>query len=730
MGPTNTFRIGNCLIQPADFSIHFDNGCIQALQPKYMEVLVYLALHYPRVIPRKELIDKIWNNNSYVGEKALTNTIWHLRQNLIDLTVQDSEGNKTGSQDETNVTEVIKTIRKGGYQLLIQPIWQSDFNLINTNKNDDFAEAANGVPPLNKDKYQKRHFVIVIAVALVMVSTTLWFTHFSGSAGRPVMTEIERITRDPGSEIHPSASPNGQYLVYAWERPDGQTNMYMVDLTQPQLRARQLTFDDAEQSISVWSNDGQFLYFSRRNRAESICDIVEMKVTTNQERQVANCPSVGGYNYLDISPDDTQLAFRGYDASTGNTGIYIVDLTTENAKPVRFSCNIDCGYKDRDIAFSPDGKSLAISRRNYWYSEDILLIDILSGEEQTLVTNEEDIVGLAWHPDGKHLIYAAQRADIKRGHIINIDTKQSQSLSIEGFSYPSFAKNTGELFYQYQNERYYITKLQIDKDAMSSPFPVIESEFSHLYPDYSAPANAIVYVSNESGYYELWIADDKGMNRQQLTFLKQSVNYPRWSRKGDKVAFLAPIENTNTDKIHIIDVKSKKVTTVDTAFKLHNRPTWNWNDSAVISAVYTDKFIDLFEISIADGSSTRLTFDGGRYGIMTSPTTLLYTRRESGLWQKELEGDTFLKLSGEIFNERFSWVYANNAIYFSTNKIDHQLHLRYDFAQQSLVELSRLPLNKVSGYQEISINLNKQELLFTSGKSAQSDIKKLIHPLL
>ncbi len=59
MGPTNTFRIGNCLIQPADFSIHFDNGCIQALQPKYMEVLVYLALHYPRVIPRKELIDKI-----------------------------------------------------------------------------------------------------------------------------------------------------------------------------------------------------------------------------------------------------------------------------------------------------------------------------------------------------------------------------------------------------------------------------------------------------------------------------------------------------------------------------------------------------------------------------------------------------------------------------------------------------------------------------------------------
>jgi Tol biopolymer transport system component/DNA-binding winged helix-turn-helix (wHTH) protein len=724
METTKAFRIGTSLIQPSDFSIHFEHGGVKTLQPKYMEVLVYLAAHYPRVIPRQELIEKLWNNNDFVGEKALTNTIWHLRQNLVGT----HSHNNNVSDNNANAIEIIKTIRKAGYQLLLQPQWQAPIQYPNINAQEGRSQTHKIMAALKKERKQK--WATIVVVSLVLVSVLFLFGLSTNSLNRLVMHQIEQVTRDPGSEIFPSASPNGQYVAFAWETPDGQSNMYMLDRTQTQLAPRQLTFDDAEQSISVWSNDGQFLYFSRRNRAESICDIVEIRVATNQERKIAHCPSVGGFNYLDISPDDATLAFRGYDASTRNTGIYFIKLKIENAKPIRFSCNIDCGYKDRDMAFSPDGKYLAISRRNYWYSEDILIIDIATKKEQTLVASEEDIVGLSWHPDGKALVYATQRADIRRGYVINVRTEQIQSLNIEGFSYPSFAKQSGELFYQYQNERYFIAKLQMGSEVKSSPFPLVESGFSHLYPDYSAQADAIVYVSNESGFYELWMAESDGMNRQQLTFLEQSVNFPRWSRKGDKVAFLAPVENTKSDKIHIIDVESKKVTTVNTPFQLHGRPTWHYDDNAVISAVHAEEFRDLVEISLTDGSTTRLTFDSGRYGIMTSPTTLLYTRNRPGLWQKEIGGEAFLRLSHDIFDARYSWVYTNNAVYFNQNTSDHQLYMRYDFLQHSLIETLRLPPKQFTSYQEISVNINKDELLFTSAKSAQSDIKKLNHPLL
>jgi len=701
MGKDKAFKIGRCLIQTADHSILFEDGSGHAMQPKYIEVLTYLASHHPRVIPRHELIDEIWNGNYYVGEKALTNTIWHLRQNLAEAT---EEG------------EVIETIRKAGYRLLLTPIWQQE----------SIAETSIESSRIETKKLK----VNIYVVSLILLCGILLFYSFSKPNQRLSIPIIEQVTRDPGSELFPSASPDGRFIAYSWVSPDGQTNMYMLDRSQPELAARQITFDLAEESQSVWSNSGTYLYFSRRNRTKSTCEIVQMEVATNQEITIADCPTRGGYYYLDIAPDDNTLAFRGVDKEIGNTGIYFIQLHNKDATPIRFSCSFECGYKDRDMAFSPDGKKIAITRRNYWFSEDILLVDLKTGDEQPLVSREEDIMGLTWHPDGDKIIYATEHANIKQGYVIDVHSKQKQALNVEGFSYPSYSKQSGELFFHYQSERYYISKLLIDKKVASSPFPVMESEFSHLYPDYSAKADRIVYVSNESGFYELWMADSSGMNRQQLTFLERSVNYPRWSHNGDKVAFLAPVENSNSDRIFIIEVESKKVTALASPFQLHNRPTWSFDDSAIISAGYNNEFTDLYQISIQGGATERLTFDNGRYGIMTSPTTLLYTRTKAGLWQKELGGKPFLKLDKDIFSARYAWIHDNNVVYYRQRTPEHQQYLRYDFNQEIQTELFRLPPSRKRGYQEISLNSQKGELLFTSGKSAQSDIKKLEHPLL
>ena len=710
MQHTRGFKLGDCLIQPADFSVHFLNGDTRPLQPKQMDVLYYLALHHPRVIPRKELIDQVWNSNEYVGEKALTNTIWHLRQNLAEV---------AGNGD------VIETIRKAGYRLLLTPQWQEQQEK-NTDKQIRAPRHASDFINNGIQKFS----IINLGISFFVLCGLLLAYLLIKPEDQISIPQINQITREPGSEMFPSASPNGRYIAYSWVSSDGQTNMYMLDRTQPQLAAKQLTFDEAEQNISVWSNDGQYLYFSRRNKAKSHCDIIQFKVDTNQERKITECHTRGGYYYLDISPDDKHLAFHGIDKSTRRTGIYFVRLDVDKAEPIRFSCNIDCSNRDRDMAFSPDGKQIAITRRNYWYSEDIILIDLETQKEQLLVSDEADIVGLTWHPDGEQLIYATQNADIRSGYAFNIHSKTKVSLNVNGFSYPSFAKNSKELFFQYQNERYHISKLLIDGEFASSSFPVIESEYSHLYPDYSEQADSIVYVSNESGFYELWMSDSKGMNRQQLTFLKKSVNYPRWSSKGDKVAFLAPVHNSNTDIIYILDIRSKKITALATPFSLHNRPTWSFDDSAIISGVYNNEKTELYKISIEDGTATQLTFDNGRYGVMTSPTTLLYTNLSGGLWQKELGSEPLLKLSKDIFNSRYSWILKENSVYFRNNTPQHQQYLGYDFVQQTLTELLRLPPSKLRGYQEISVNLKKGELLFTSGKSAQSDIKELEHPNL
>ena len=50
----------------------------------------------------------------------------------------------------------------------------------------------------------------------------------------------------------------------------------------------------------------------------------------------------------------------------------------------------------------------------------------------------------------------------------------------------------------------------------------------------------MVYVSNESGNYELWLANSDGTKRRKLTQLEKTIRYPKWSSDGTKIAFLAP----------------------------------------------------------------------------------------------------------------------------------------------------------------------------------------------
>ena len=457
-----------------------------------------------------------------------------------------------------------------------------------------------------------------------------------------------------------------------------------------------------------------------------------MKVTSHQEKHISHCPVKGGYYYLDISPDGSILAYQGYNEPDDKSGIYFIALDQENAKPYRFSCANNCGYKDRDMAFSPDGKKIAVTRRNNRFNENIFLVDLTTKAFEQLTEGEEDIVGLTWHPNNEQIVYATQQADVRKGYILETDTKTKHELNIEGFSYPAFAKKNATLFYQQRTEKYHIASLQLNNAIAASPFPVVQSDYNHHYPNYSSVAKKFVYVSNESGYYELWSANSDGSNRTQLTHLKHSIRYPSWSHDGTKVAFLAPTENESSDKIYILNLDSHKVSIVPSLFKEHNRPTWSFDDNAIISAIYDNEFTDLYQINISDGVAKRLTFDGGRYGLMISPDTMLYTRIKKGLWQKDInsKSPSLNKISGKLFKTLYTWTYKNTGIYFLQNTQNHDQLSFYDFNQQQLTPLIHLPNYAFGGAGSLTLIPELDKLLFTHSYNPQADIKMLEHPLL
>ncbi|MCP4991124.1 MAG: hypothetical protein GY928_35245 [Colwellia sp.] len=738
MTANTSFIINQYLVIPTEFSIKIADGDKQSLQPKFIEVLVYLAENHGRVVPREELINNVWGQNSVVGEKSLTNAIWHLRKKLI---CDDTE------------EEIIKTIRKAGYQLMPEPQWQStpssstkkktpkpeliessinysvDSSINDTVEcNSESSTAAssenNDSKTFSESTNTSNHNSTYVLVALViLLLTLLLIQQLPGDKTQ----QITAITKHPGSELFPAPSPDGRYVVYSQISANQPTNLYMQDTHQPQLAAKQLTFDEASQGHSVWSNDGQYLYFSRKNKTNGSCHYIQLDISSQQEIQLATCPMQGGYYYLDISPDDKTLAVYNDDAKAPRTGIYFIDLASDNFEMTRFSCASDCNYKDRDMAFSPDGQYLAVTRRINRLSENIYLINLQTKATEQLTFDEGDIVGMSWFDDSQNLTYAVQRADTRFGFIIDIENKISTPLDLTGFSYPSIAKQSQQLYYQEREDNSSLVSLQLNDAIANSPFPVLQSDFTYESPDYSAVNNLVVFSSNESGFDELWLAKPDGSERKQLTTLKLNIRYPKWSHDGKKVAFLAPLPNNEGDSIYIYSIKEDRISLLNSPFRQHNRPSWSSDDSEIISAIYGDHHTDIYSINISDLSTKRLTFDGGRYGLMTSKNTLLYSKLEKGLWQKSIDNEEVAKqvIPSKDFNAIYAWTYNKEHVYYQKVVDDHYQLVFYDLQKQLVMPLVRLPLDTISKNDSLTYIEAQDRLLYTSSSFPQANIKMI-----
>ncbi|TPH18558.1 winged helix-turn-helix domain-containing protein [Litorilituus lipolyticus] len=711
MAMDKVFTLGQCLVTPAEFSIQAKGHDKKSLQPKMIEVLCYLAKHYPRVIPRDELIENIWGENSYVGDKSLTNAIWHLRKHL------------TQTKDNHDV-EVIETIRKAGYRLLIEPQWQDESaSVVSDSHNETTVISSSRVKLSTKWSLSLAVLVFTIMVMIFVIDTN------KNTESHP---EISQITKHPGSELFPSPSPDGRYVVYSQLSTNQPINLYMKDTWQPQLAPKQLTFDNATEGHSVWSHDGQYLYFSRKDKQARKCKYIRLKVLSHQETELADCPMKGGYYYLDISPDDKTLAVYNDEKAAEDTGIHFIDLTDESFPIKRFSCAQNCGYKDRDMAFSPDGKSMLVSRRVNRFNENIFLVNIADNSSKQLTFGEEDIVGFTWYPDGKHVVFATQRADIKHGFILNTKSLKQHKVDIAGFSYPSIAKQGNQLFFQQRQENQFIASLPLHTEVASTPFPIMRSNASHRSADYNAHTNKLAYVSNESGHFELWTARADGSERTQITQLKQTISYPKWSHNGKHIAFLSSADAGSDEKIYIYSTENQKIKQLKTPFAKHHRPSWSLDDKNVLTAIYTNEFVDIHSIHLQDNSIKRLTFDGGRFAIMATPSIMLYTKLKRGLWQKDLSKNDELKqteskqvISGKQFSTLYAWAHHQGKVYFQKTFKDHQHLVVADLNSNTIEPLVQLPLNSISNTNKLTYVTNTDNVLFTSDSYPKANIQAI-----
>jgi serine/threonine-protein kinase len=183
VNPLKSFRVGEWRVEPTLNQILHDSDPERAvkLEPKAMQVLIYLAERAGDVVDKESVIHDVWEG-AFVSNEVLTNAVWELRRAL---------------GDDARSSVFIQTIPKRGYRL-VSPV-------------SSLGEAVSASSPRRSTGW-----IAALALALALASVALWIV-WPRSAPKPV-TRFEVGVSEPLAPFYLPAiavSPDGSRFVYA-----------------------------------------------------------------------------------------------------------------------------------------------------------------------------------------------------------------------------------------------------------------------------------------------------------------------------------------------------------------------------------------------------------------------------------------------------------------------------------------------------------------------------------
>jgi dipeptidyl aminopeptidase/acylaminoacyl peptidase len=243
-----------------------------------------------------------------------------------------------------------------------------------------------------------------------------------------------------------------------------------------------------------------------------------------------------------VSPDSRWIAFE----SEGD--IWHVDVATGLTR--RLTTHVS---SDRAAAWSPDGQSIAfVSSR--WGQTDIYVMS-RDGERAALrrVTNDGPGEALpTWSPDGATILFTSARDE-------HFYSRAIYAVALAG----------GE-----------IRRLTPPDDARNN------------LPFFSPDGRRVAYISDRSGFLNIWTMNPDGGDHRQITRVPQDQDYPendyiqtlglRWSPDGRRLLYFSN-RDANLD-LMIVDVPTGTTTPVSTQDGSHH-PV-GWLDDDTVAYVY------------------------------------------------------------------------------------------------------------------------------------------------
>jgi len=508
----------------------------------------------------------------------------------------------------------------------------------------------------------------ILIVTLALLAGLYAYRLRGERSQRPSTSIVVPFTTDPGVEVAPSFSPDGNQIVFSRTGEDsasGTDGLYVKQLGNE--REVRLTNNPGHSFYPAWSPDGRSIAFSRSGKDGT--GIYLIPSLGGPTRKLAELQASGdNFRYLSWTSDGKWLAFADYDPKIdgtingGHIDLLDVQSLTRHALP---RPSPDCAVSSMPV-FSPDGKTMALVCTVTKGVNRIYLQHALGGQPREIARLNGEIVGLAWTPDSETLIYSLN------GSLWRLlaagGTPELLPFGQDAYA-PSVARSGERLAYVH----FAINRDIWRRDLVSPTKPrhdaikLITSTKSQWMPRISPDGRRVAFGSDRSGTPEIWICESSGPNPVQMTFFGgPATGMVHWSPDSRQLVFDS--RASGHSQLYILDANGGQPQPLPTGTTDAVDPFWSADGRWIYFT--TENPLGVWRVPAGGGSAARLTNDDGLSPQASADGTSVYYNRATEtdrleLWWVAAEGGTGQRVEGmPLLIATDQWAPSRNGIYF------------------------------------------------------------------
>jgi hypothetical protein len=255
--------------------------------------------------------------------------------------------------------------------------------------------------------------------------------------------------------------------------------------------------------------------------------------------------------------------------------------------------------------------------------------------------------------------------------------------------------------------------------AAEPPERIIASMRDDSPGQYSPDSTKIVFTSNRTGVFEVWVCDSDGSNAVQITNMGTGMTgCPRWSPDGKEIVFdssaggqwdIYAIAASGGSPRRLTD---HPATDALPSFSRDGRFVYFRSDRSGTSQIW--------RMPAGRGEAVQITHNGGWYPIESVDGKFVYYKKGQGLWKMPVQGGE----EGEVLKTVYATNYAieKGGIYFmpiaSPSRISRSIQF-YNFATGKITPIATIP--GIPGW-GLSVSPEEKFILYSQVDQRGSDL--------